>query len=89
MSDRISLGVMLPLGITSGDELREWVAVVEECGVESVWAVEHVVIADDYDSKYPYSESGEIPGGKGAAMGSLRCPTRSTRSRTSPHCRRR
>jgi probable F420-dependent oxidoreductase len=74
---RIALGVMLPLApdtASSGDYLREWVSVIEECGVESVWGVEHVVIAHDYDPNYPYSESGEIPGGKGAAMGARPMP---------------
>ena len=70
----VDLGVMLPIApgqITSGDFLREWVAVVEACGVESVWGVEHVVVAADYDPKYPYSESGEMPSGRGAASGSV------------------
>ena len=35
---------------------------VERCGLESIWAVEHVVIPDGYQSKYPYSDSGKIPG---------------------------
>lgn len=77
MADRTVVGVMLPLGtgqITSGDFLREWVAVVEECEVESVWGIEHVVLADEYDPKYPYSESGRIPGGSGAAVGARPMP---------------
>jgi probable F420-dependent oxidoreductase len=70
----VDLGVMLPIApgqITSGEFLRDWVAVVEECGAESVWGVEHVVVADDYDPQYPYSESGEMPSGRGAASGSV------------------
>ncbi len=69
----VDLGVMLPIApgqITSGAFLREWVAVVEECGAESVWGVEHVVVAADYDPKYPYSENGEMPSGR-AASGSV------------------
>ncbi|MGH7908119.1 MAG: LLM class F420-dependent oxidoreductase [Candidatus Binataceae bacterium] len=34
----------------------------EETGFESIWAVEHVVIPKDYQSPYPYSPSGKIPG---------------------------
>ncbi len=34
----------------------------EECGFESIWTVEHVVIPKDYKSPYPYSPSGKIPG---------------------------
>lgn len=68
------LGLMLPLApgqVTSGDFLREWVAVAEECGVESVWGVEHVVVAADYEPRYPYSESGRMPSGSGAASGAV------------------
>src|SRR5213593_3166583 len=34
----------------------------EEVGIESIWAVEHVVIPVGYRSVYPYSPSGKIPG---------------------------
>ncbi|MGF1597988.1 MAG: LLM class F420-dependent oxidoreductase [Acidimicrobiales bacterium] len=34
----------------------------DRCGIESIWSVEHVVIPDGYQSQYPYSESGRIPG---------------------------
>ena len=77
MAERTAVGVMLPLAagqITSGDFLREWVAVVEECEVESVWGIEHVVLADEYDPNYPYSENGQIPGGSGAAVGARPMP---------------
>jgi probable F420-dependent oxidoreductase len=77
MADGTAIGVLLPLApgqITSGDFLREWVAVVEACDVESVWGVEHVVLAHDYDPKYPYSESGQIPSGAGAAAGARPMP---------------
>lgn len=33
----------------------------DRCGIESIWSVEHVVIPDGYQSKYPYSEDGRIP----------------------------
>jgi probable F420-dependent oxidoreductase len=33
----------------------------ERCGVESIWAVEHVVIPVGYESTYPYDPSGKIP----------------------------
>ena len=36
----------------------------EKCGFESLWTVEHVVIPKDYQSPYPYSKSGKIPGGE-------------------------
>jgi probable F420-dependent oxidoreductase len=77
MTGGTALGVLLPMApgqITSGDFLREWASVVEECGVESVWGVEHVVLAHDYDPKYPYSESGQVPSGAGAAAGRVPMP---------------
>ena len=33
----------------------------ERVGVESIWAVEHVVIPVGYESTYPYDPSGKIP----------------------------
>ena len=34
----------------------------EEVGMESIWTVEHVVVPVGYQSEYPYSESGKMPG---------------------------
>ncbi len=34
----------------------------ENCGVESLWTVEHVAVPVGYESKYPYSEDGKMPG---------------------------
>lgn len=36
--------------------------IVEEVGFESVWTVEHVVVPAGYESEYPYSRSGKMPG---------------------------
>lgn len=36
----------------------------DQSGIESIWAVEHVVIPHGYQSQYPYHESGKIPGGE-------------------------
>jgi probable F420-dependent oxidoreductase len=36
----------------------------DEMGLESIWAVEHVVIPHGYQSQYPYNETGKIPGGE-------------------------
>jgi probable F420-dependent oxidoreductase len=35
----------------------------EERGFHSLWAAEHVVLFDDYASKYPYAQDGKIPAG--------------------------
>ena len=34
----------------------------EEAGFESLWTVEHVVVPAAYESRYPYSSSGRMPG---------------------------
>ncbi|UFS96170.1 LLM class F420-dependent oxidoreductase [Nocardia huaxiensis] len=60
------LGMLMPYLdglVTSGSFLREFAAAAEECGLESIWAVEHVVVAQDYEPLYPYSPDGRMPGG--------------------------
>ncbi|WP_328334895.1 MULTISPECIES: hypothetical protein [unclassified Streptomyces] len=55
---------MAPLAdglITEGGFLRDLAGTLEECGVESMWTVEHVVVAEDYEPLYPYSDSGQMP----------------------------
>ena len=34
----------------------------ESCGIESLWTVEHVAVPVGYESKYPYSKDGKMPG---------------------------
>lgn len=38
--------------------------IAEEAGFESLWTVEHVVVPSGYESQYPYSRSGRMPGGE-------------------------
>ena len=60
----VALGMLLPYAdglITSGSFLRDFAAAAETAGVESLWSVEHVVVADDYEPRYPYSSSGRMP----------------------------
>jgi len=40
----------------------------EEVGVESLWAVEHVVVPTGYESTYPYSQDGKMPGSEEAPI---------------------
>jgi len=66
----IKIGVMAPFAdglITSGGFLRDFAGTLEECGAESVWTVEHVVVAEDYEPNYPYSADGRMPSKSGAA----------------------
>ncbi len=34
----------------------------EQVGIESLWAVEHVVVPEGYESPYPYAKDGKMPG---------------------------
>lgn len=36
--------------------------IAEEFGIESLWCVEHVVVPKGYESAYPYSADGRMPG---------------------------
>jgi probable F420-dependent oxidoreductase len=61
--DAVKLGVMPPLVpelITSREFMCEWVAMLEECGVESVWAVEHALAVEGHAPNYPYNADGQM-----------------------------
>ena len=47
--------------ITSPDWVGRLVELLEACEVESVWAVEHLAVAEDYEPLYPYSPDGRMP----------------------------
>jgi probable F420-dependent oxidoreductase len=38
------------------------VRTADEVGIESLWSVEHVVVPVGYESQYPYSKDGRMPG---------------------------
>ncbi len=40
----------------------------EEDGFESLWTVEHTVVPTGYESEYPYSDDGKMPGGDDVAI---------------------
>jgi probable F420-dependent oxidoreductase len=40
----------------------------ENCGIESLWTVEHVAVPVGYESRYPYSEDGKMPGPENAPI---------------------
>jgi probable F420-dependent oxidoreductase len=42
--------------------LGEFAIKSEQAGIESLWTVEHVVVPVDYQSRYPYSPTGRMPG---------------------------
>lgn len=60
----MKFGVILPYAIApvaSGEFAVAFAAAAEEQGFESIWVVEHVVMAVDYRSVYPYDPSGRSP----------------------------
>jgi probable F420-dependent oxidoreductase len=44
------------------DNAAAMAAACEEFGIDSVWTVEHVVVPKGYQSPYPYSPTGRMPG---------------------------
>ncbi|MBV1931511.1 MAG: LLM class F420-dependent oxidoreductase [Porticoccaceae bacterium] len=50
------------------DLFESLVLTAEEVGMESIWAVEHVVLPQGFQSKYPYSKDGAFPGGEKAPI---------------------
>ena len=47
---------------TTRDGARVLATAAETAGFESIWTVEHVVVPSGYESPYPYSRSGKMPG---------------------------
>lgn len=47
---------------TEPDEAVKMALAAEAAGFDSLWTVEHVVVPAGYESAYPYSESGKMPG---------------------------
>lgn len=61
----MKVGAFVPVGtLNVNPEFASSVGpVLEERGFESVWVAEHIVLFDEYESKYPYADSGRFPGG--------------------------
>jgi probable F420-dependent oxidoreductase len=61
----MKIGAFIPLGTANVNP--EMIGAVgpalEERGFESVWVAEHVVMFDDYESRYPYADTGRFPAG--------------------------
>jgi len=57
------IGLFTPLGnpFATPDYLRALGPAAEERGFHSLWVAEHVVLFDQYASKYPYAADGRIP----------------------------
>ena len=66
----MKLGVFLPFAtpLADGPFLRAVGEAAEGAGFDSLWVAEHVVLFDEYASKYPYSADGKIPAGGESGM---------------------
>ena len=60
----MDIGLFAPLGNgnASAEVLRALGREAEDRGFESIWVAEHVVLFDDYESRYPYAADGRFPG---------------------------
>lgn len=61
----MDIGLFAPLGNgnASAEILCSLGREAEDRGFESIWVPEHVVLFDDYESRYPYAADGRFPGG--------------------------
>src|SRR5438270_2972798 len=63
----LKLGVMAPFAeglITYGPFLRDFGGVLEECGVESIYTVEHVVVGEEFMRLYAEAIGRALPSGR-------------------------
>ncbi|MCE2390550.1 MAG: LLM class F420-dependent oxidoreductase [Proteobacteria bacterium] len=60
---KISLFAPFAIPLATPEYVAEYARVAEDCGFHALWAPEHVVLFDEYESKYPYSPDGRMPGG--------------------------
>jgi probable F420-dependent oxidoreductase len=50
------------------DMIAHLATTAEQCGIESMWTIEHVVIPQGFQTPYPYSRDGKFPGGETAPI---------------------
>lgn len=48
------------VGVQSVEQMVALAQKAESAGVESVWTFEHVIVPNEYESKYPYSPNGKM-----------------------------
>ena len=58
------IGLFLPLTnpLATPEYIETFAQAAEERGFATLWVAEHVVLFDEYQSRYPYSPSGKILG---------------------------
>jgi probable F420-dependent oxidoreductase len=54
--------IPINIGVTSIDQLTGLAQLAEQNGFESAWTFEHVMVPVEYESKYPYNDSGKMGG---------------------------
>ena len=52
--------IPINIGVQSVSQMVGLAKQAEDLGFESVWTFEHVIVPNDYQSKYPYSPSGKM-----------------------------
>jgi len=58
----MKLGVVpINVGVSTGRQVCGLARKAEECGLDSIWTFEHVIVPIDYASRYPYHSSGKMP----------------------------
>jgi len=59
----MKFGIFAPLAnpFASADYLKTLGTAAEERGFDSIWVAEHVLLFDEYKSRYPYANDGRIP----------------------------
>ncbi len=53
--------VPVNVGVHNMEQMVGLAQKAESVGLESLWTFEHVIIPDDYSSKYPYADDGKMP----------------------------
>jgi len=57
----VKVGIIpINIGVQAGEQIVQIAQLAEELGYESVWTFEHVIVPVDYESKYPYNDSGKM-----------------------------
>jgi probable F420-dependent oxidoreductase len=52
--------IPINIGVNSAEQMIGMAQLAENLGYESVWTFEHVIVPEDYKSKYPYDASGKM-----------------------------
>jgi probable F420-dependent oxidoreductase len=61
---RFGIAFANTMGFATPEGARALASAAEDTGFESLWTVEHVVVPSGYESTYPYSKDGRMPGGE-------------------------